>query len=148
MWRHSFGHHAVKAKCLCLQLYGYYKRPGYVSTKRLGNLLSASTKSLGTFTIAIDTVNPTITPINFQNGKWISKQKVLKVKINDDLSGISNYRATINGKWILMEYEYKKGTLTYDFDDEIISDTENNLKIIVTDNVGNNATFEATFYRK
>ena len=47
-----------------------------------------------------------------------------------------------------MEYEYKKGTLTYDFDDEIISDTENNLKIIVTDNVGNNATFEATFYRK
>ncbi len=139
---------ADKQQLFIAKLYGYYKRPGYVSTKRLGNLLSASTKSLGTFTIASDTVNPTITPINFQNGKWISKQKVLKVKIKDDLSGISNYRATINGKWILMEYEYKKGTLTYDFDDEIISDTENNLKIIVTDNVGNNATFEATFYRK
>ncbi len=137
-----------KQQLFIAKLYGYYKKPGYVSTKRLGDYLSASTKSLGTFTIARDSVNPTITSVNFQDGKWISKQQYLKVKIDDELSGISNYRATINGKWILMEYEYKKGTLTYDFSDGIITDTENNLKIIVTDNVGNNATFEATFYRK
>jgi len=47
-----------------------------------------------------------------------------------------------------MEYNYKKDVLTYDFDDEVITDTENNLKVIVTDNVGNNTTFEATFFRK
>lgn len=139
---------ADKQQLFIAKLYGYYKRPGYVSTKRLGDFLSASTKSLGTFTIARDSVNPTIRPVNFQDGKWMSKQNVLKVKIEDELSGISNYRATINGKWILMEYDYKKDILTYDFTDGIITETENNLKIIVTDNVGNNATFEATFYRK
>ncbi|MBO6607303.1 M23 family metallopeptidase [Psychroserpens sp.] len=139
---------ADKQQLYIAKLYGYYKRPGYVNTKRLGDFLSTSTKSLGTFTIAQDSVNPTISPVNFQEGKWMSKQQVLKVNIEDEDSGISNYRATLNGKWILMEYEYKKGTLTYDFSDNIISDTENNLKIIVTDNVGNNATFEATFYRK
>ena len=70
------------------------------------------------------------------------------MKITDDLSGISKYRATVNGKWILMEYDYKTNTLTHDFNDNVVTDTENNLKIIVTDNVGNSSTFEATFYRK
>ncbi len=70
------------------------------------------------------------------------------MKIDDDLSGISKYRATVNGKWILMEYDYKEGLLIHNFDDGIIKDTKNNLKIIVTDNVGNSSTFETTFYKK
>ena len=87
-------------------------------------------------------------PINFDDGKWISSNKTLELSINDDLSGISSYRATINGKFILMEYDYKKDVIKYNFDDNIISETENNLKVIVTDNVGNSTTFEATFFRK
>ena len=137
-----------KNKLFIASLYGYDQKPSYVSTKRIGNLLSARTKSLGTFTLARDAVNPVIKPINFQNEKWISKLKVLKLKVTDDLSGISNYRATINGKWILMEYDYKKNTLTYNFEDGVSSETENNLKLIVTDNVGNSTTFESTFFRK
>ena len=86
--------------------------------------------------------------MNFQNGKWVSKQRYLKLKIDDEHSGVKSYRGTINGKWILMEYDYKKNTLIYDFTDNIISESENNLKVIVTDNVGNSSTFEATFYRK
>ncbi|WP_299228761.1 M23 family metallopeptidase [uncultured Psychroserpens sp.] len=137
-----------KSKLFIAKLYGYYQRPGYIKTTRQGNFLTARTKSLGTFTLATDTINPIIKPLNFQDGKWMSKSKTLKVKIEDDLSGIGNYRATINGKWILMEYDYKKDTLTYDFDDDVISDTENNLKVIVIDNIGNSSTFEATFFRK
>ena len=78
----------------------------------------------------------------------MSNQSFLKVKITDDLSGISSYRATINGKFILMEYNYKNNVLTYNFNDNVNLETENNLKIIVTDNVGNSATFEAKFFRK
>ncbi|NRA93503.1 MAG: M23 family metallopeptidase [Psychroserpens sp.] len=139
---------ADKEKLFIAKLYGYYKRPGYVKTTRQGDFLTARTKSLGTFTLATDTIAPTIKPLNFQDGKWISKANNLKVKIEDDLSGIANYRGTINGKWILMEYDYKKDTLTYDFEDNIISETENNLKVIVIDNLGNSSTFEATFFRK
>jgi len=91
---------------------------------------------------------PTILPINFSDGKWMSKKRYLKLKITDDLSGISNYRATVNGKWILMEYDYKTNMLVHNFNDNVITDTENKLKVIVTDNVGNSSTFEATFYRK
>ena len=98
--------------------------------------------------LAIDTEKPVIKPYNFQDGKWLSKYRYLKLKISDKHSGIKNYRATVNGKWILMEYDYKKGTLVHDFNDKAITDTKNILKIIVTDNVGNSSTFETTFYRK
>ncbi len=47
-----------------------------------------------------------------------------------------------------MEYEYKKNLLTYTFADNKTDDTEFNLKLIVTDNVGNYTKFEATFFRK
>jgi len=72
----------------------------------------------------------------------------LKIKINDKVSGIKNFRATLNKRWILMEYDTKTQLLTYDFEDQTIRETENNLKIIVTDNVGNSSTFESVFYRK
>ena len=135
-------------KIFIAELYGYYKRPNYITTTRKGNILTARSKTLGTFALVMDTISPTITPVNFQDKKWISKYRYLKVKISDDLSGISKYRATVNGKWILMEYDYKTNTLTHDFNDNIIKDTKNDLKIIVTDNVGNSSTFEATFFRK
>ena len=96
----------------------------------------------------MDTVAPTITPLNFADGKWISKNKTLELKIEDVESGVSSYRATLNGKFILTEYDYKKDLLVYDFDDNVVDDTENNLKVIVVDNVGNSTTFEATFFRK
>lgn len=135
-------------KIFIARLYGYYKRPSYVHTKRKGNILSAGSKTLGLYTLVMDTVAPTIEPVNFQNKKWLSKYRYLKVKIDDELSGISKYRATVNGEWILMEYDYKTKMLVHDFNDNIVKDTKNELKIIVTDNVGNSSTFEATFFRK
>jgi hypothetical protein len=137
-----------KNKLFIAELVGYYKKPRYTYTTRKGDSLIGRTNTLGTFTLKTDNDKPKITPVNFNSGKWLSKESHLKVKIVDDLSGISSYRATINGKWILMEYEYKTDMLTYDFDDKVITETENNLKVIVTDNVGNSSTFEATFFRK
>lgn len=122
--------------------------PLYNSSTRNGDKLTAKTRTFGTYVIASDTTPPKIKPVNFSEGKWVSNENFLQVKISDDLSGISSYRATINGKFILMEYDYKKDLLTYNFNDNVILDTENNLKVIVTDNVGNSATFEANFFRK
>ena len=122
--------------------------PSYSSTKQKDNVLYTRTKNLGTYCLARDTAAPTIKPVNFTDGKWMSKYRFLKLKIEDKQSGISNYRATVNGKWILMEYDYKTNMLVHDFKDNVVKETNNNLKVIVTDNVGNSTTFEATFHRK
>lgn len=138
-----------KDKLFIARLVGYYKNYlTYTSTTKKGNILSARSKILGTYVIGVDTEDPEIKPLNFQNGKWLSKYRYLKVKLKDDISGIKNYRATVNGKWILMEYDAKKEILIHDFNDNKITDIKNNLKIIVTDNVGNSSTFETIFFRK
>ena len=125
-----------------------YGKLYYTPTKRKGDTLTARSKYLGTFTLSSDTIGPIIKAQNFKNGSWLSKKGFLKVKILDVNSGVKNYRATINGNWILMEYDPKTNSITHDFSDGIVNTTENNLKVIVTDNVGNSSKFEATFYRK
>ena len=120
----------------------------YTPTKKRGTTLTARTKYLGNYTLGVDDEGPEIKTLNFKNGSWISNYRYLKVKISDAISGIKNYRATVNGQWILMEYDTKTQMLVHDFNDEVVQDTKNNLKIIVTDNVGNSSTFETIFYRK
>lgn len=123
-------------------------RPNYSTTTKDGERFTTKTRTFGTYTLARDTQAPRITPVNFRDGQWISGNKDLKVKISDDLSGINSYRATVNGKFILMEYEYKQNLLTHDFSDGVVTDTENLLRIEVVDNVGNTTIFESTFFRK
>lgn len=139
---------ADKSKLYIARLVGAKKYPSYENTKRKGDILTSSIKNLGTFALARDNVKPTITPLNFKNNQWLSDFRYLKIKISDAQTDISNFRATINDQWILMEYDYKTKTLTYDFNDGVSKETKNNLKVVVSDNVGNSNTFEATFYRK
>ncbi|WP_250432360.1 M23 family metallopeptidase [Hanstruepera flava] len=136
-------------KLFIARLVGYRKQYTiYSPTYRKDNILTTSTKTLGTYALVSDNIAPTIKPINVSEGKWISNYRYLKIQIDDKESGISNYRATINGKWILMEYDYKTKLLQYDFNDKVSTETKNNFKLIVTDNVGNSTTFETMFYRK
>ena len=123
-------------------------RPHHVSTYKRGTTFTARTRNLGTYTLAKDTVAPKISPRNFKEKQWLNDYQYLSIRISDDLSGIDTYSATINGEWILMEYEPKTNTLTYNFDDIILDKKECNLKLTVTDNVGNSTTFTITFFRK
>ena len=121
----------------------------YVSTKKKATTFTARTKSLGTYTLASDNEPPVITPKNFKDKQWLSNYTQLSLKIEDKTSGIKNYRATINGKWILTEYEPKTNTLTYNFSDNVIKKgTKHLLEVTVTDNVGNYTIFTSSFYRK
>lgn len=125
-----------------------YGRPGYSTTYKKGTRFTTSTRNFGRYTIMKDTQAPEVRPLNFYDGQWVSNNESLKIKITDDLSGINSYRATVNGKFILMEYEYKNNTLTHYFSDNVVTNTENDLKLIVTDNVGNVSTYTAKFFRK
>jgi hypothetical protein len=95
-----------------------------------------------------DSTPPSIKPKNFKDKQWVSNFRYLELEITDEETGIDSYRATVNGEFILMEYDYKTNTLIYDFNDDKISNTKNELKVVVTDKVGNTSIFEAEFSRK
>jgi len=123
-------------------------KPSYSSTRRKENKLYTLSKTLGNYGLFSDNQAPKIKPINFKKEQWLSKYKYLKVKISDGLSGIKSYRAEIDGQWVLMEYEPKKGLLTYDFSDKKLTGNKHTLKVIAIDNVNNSNTYIATFFKK
>jgi len=127
---------------------GYNNKPFYITTYKKGTNIIGKTKYFGKFTLSSDNDKPQIKPINTQEGKWMSKSNFLHMKITDKGSGIKKYRGSINGKWVLMEYDSKKNLLSYNFSDKVHVSGENKFKLIVIDNVGNNSIFEMTFFRK
>ena len=125
------------------------KKNSYSSTSKKGNRFYTRTRTFGTYSLFMDNQKPAIVPINFGNNKVFSNTTThLKVKINDAKSGIKSYKGTINGKFAILEYDYKTGMLIYDFNDRIHVNGENKFKLVVLDKVGNTTKFEATFYKK
>lgn len=124
------------------------KSLGYNSTKRKGNAFTTYTKNLGQFKLAKDTIAPRISMSKSVEGKWISGDKTLRLNVSDNLSGIKKIDGYLNGKWILFEWEYKTGVITYNFGDGKSVEGRNELKVVVSDNVGNSAIFETHFFRK
>jgi len=119
----------------------------YNGTIRKDDVFTAKSKTLGQFGLVLDTIAPTIKITKPIEGKWISDQKKIEFVINDASSGIKSYNGYLNGKWILFEYENKTRKITHTFDDEIVAEGANDLKIEVIDNVGNSAIFETHFSR-
>ncbi len=124
------------------------KVASYNYTKNAYDGKKSSTKVLGKYVLKLDTVNPSISPIGFKENDWISNFSNLKIRIQDRESGIRNYNGWINDKWVLFELNTKKGMIVYNFNDKIISEAKNSLRVEVIDNVGNKTEYKTTFYRK
>jgi hypothetical protein len=72
----------------------------------------------------------------------------LKFKVTDNLSGIESFRGTIDGKWVLFEYDLKNNLLSYTFDKERFQFNKNHfLNLEVTDNKGNKKVYTANFHK-
>ena len=123
----------------------YEKKFNYIATKLEGNTFSCRTRTLGQFTLIKDVIAPKISMSKSIENKLITGQKSVSLIISDELSGIKTYNGYLNGKWILFEYESKLKRITHTFVDELLNEGANNLKVVVTDNVGNSSIFETQF---
>lgn len=111
--------------------------------------ITTQTKNLGAFAVAIDTVVPLIKPVFKvvdKNNVDLKNLKTISFKITDNLSEIKSYRATIDGKWVLFEYDYKNDLLFFEFDGSI-KPGSHKLSLKVNDGRNNTAVFECGFVR-
>jgi murein DD-endopeptidase MepM/ murein hydrolase activator NlpD len=123
------------------------KKTYFYNTKKFKNSFSIYTKYLGEYKLIKDSVPPRLKIAKSIDGKWISNQNELEFTVVDDLSGVKSYDGYLNGKWILLEYESKTNKLIHHFADGIVDEGKNDLKVVVTDNVGNSTIFETQFFR-
>ena len=104
----------------------------------------ANTKDIGTFYLSFDTIKPFIQLLNYtaEGSKFTSN--TIRVKISDNLSGISEYNGFIDGHWVNFYYDAKNDMLEYKFD-EYCPSGEHKLILLVTDKKQNQATLEQYF---
>jgi hypothetical protein len=117
----------------------------FISANWTDGYLTAFSRSFGDYFIKVDTVSPEIIPVNIGEGKNISGQQSIQVKIRDRETGIKNYRGTLNGQWILMEYDPKKQLLTYDYDNRLLKG-QNIFILHIEDLLGNEEVYEVGLY--
>ncbi len=123
------------------------KKISYYNTKRFKNSFTIYSKYLGNYKLIKDGEPPKIKSDKHIGGKWITNLNELQFSISDELSGIKSYDGYLNGKWILLEHDSKTKKLIHRFSDGIVAEGKNDIKIVVTDNVGNSTIFETQFFR-
>ena len=87
------------------------------------------TRDFGTYTLLKDSIPPTINPVRISTSQ-------IRMKIDDKLSGIKSFRLTIDGAWVLMNYDYKRKLLWSEKLDPSIP-FNGEMVLSVTDNSGN-----------
>jgi hypothetical protein len=105
----------------------------YEGGKWVNGNMNFTTREFGRFMILRDTVPPSIRFI-YANGQAV------RFKIQDDRSGIATYEATVNGKWLLLNYDAKSDAIQSERQskEDIL---KGDLVLTVTDNAGNKKVF-------
>ena len=135
----------LKEKVLIAYIYGEEEKFSAIGGKWENGFLIAKNKQFGKYTIILDTISPEIIALNIHNKKKIKGYKTIVINTSDDFSGIKSYRATLNNRWILMEYDKKNDRLTYFIDDRI-KKGKNVFKIEVADERGNISNYQAVIF--
>lgn len=101
-------------------------------------------RDLGTYTVAVDTVPPVITPVN--QAQWGRTGKII-FKAKDKETGINTYRGTIDGKYALFGKPNSiSGNLVCELDPKHVEKGGKHVvEMTVTDGCGNRTTEQFDF---
>ena len=112
----------------------------------INGFIKAELKNFDSFYVSIDTISPKIIPLNISNGANLAGNSKIQFKISDNLSGVDSFSALLDGRWVLMEYDSKTGSLWHRFDETIVKG-KHDFQLIVSDKKNNTAMFHAVFYK-
>jgi hypothetical protein len=96
-----------------------------------------------------DTIPPRITPVVFAADMRRKNTMAFRILDNFAISGTADnvtYRGTIDGQWVLFEFDKKRNRLTYAFD-ERVGKGQHTVRITAKDDRGNVGVFEGKFLR-
>jgi hypothetical protein len=107
------------------------------------NWMTATTRSFGDYAVMLDSLAPELRPKNFKDQTSTAGIDTIKFHLEDDLAGIRSCSGTLNGKWVLLEFDPKNNLLYYVKDERFING-QNTIRITAKDNVGNTKELNVT----
>ncbi len=111
--------------------------------------LWGKSRTLGNYCIMLDTVPPSVKIVDFQQDMRRKSQMVFSISDNFRTDGDAkalSFSATVDGEWILMEYDAKTARLFHRFDGNIAAG-QHQLRLEVVDAMGNKRILERSFIR-
>ena len=116
--------------------------------KFVNGWVEGNIRVLGNYALTVDTVAPKIVSLSIKDKKTLTETNKLRFTITDNLSGIETYKGTIDGHWVLFEYDLKNNLISYTFDKERLHLGSNHVLILtVSDYKGNTSTYKANFFK-
>jgi hypothetical protein len=92
-----------------------------------------------------DKTAPTIRP-QFESGQDCRSRNAISFRLADNFSGVSSYAATIDGKWVAIDYARSRATINLK-DEGIGGGVEHTIELTVKDSCGNTASWQGTIVR-
>ena len=117
------------------------KRKGSAGGTYENGWMKTSIRELGTYTVAIDTLSPRVTPLN--KAQW--KTGKVQFKIGDAETGIKDYKVKIDGEFALFGFSSKNAKLWMKHPERLKKGVAHKLELVVTDYCGNETKEEYEF---
>ncbi|MGB0523387.1 MAG: M23 family metallopeptidase [Flammeovirgaceae bacterium] len=109
-------------------------RLSYEGGRWQGNQITVSTRTFGDYVLKEDVEKPIITLERHANNQLV-------FRIQDELAGVDKFRATLNGKFLLLKFDHRKDIVWTERLDKT-KPLKGDFKLVVTDEVGNEAIYE------
>ena len=123
------------------------RKPDNCGGKWKGEKLTTQIRTFGDYCVMIDQTPPTITPVVFDDDMRRKPAMSFRIGDNFDVTDRADelyWRGTIDGAWVLFEYDSKKNRLTHTFDQRTGAG-EHVVRLLVRDDRGNETVWEKKF---
>ena len=107
--------------------------------------LRASIGSFGNYGLFIDTVPPAVEILSFPTDQ--RRSAGFSLRITDDVAAPLRWRGTVDGAWVLLEYDAKRDRLDYTFAHHDVPPGEHLFELTLTDGRGNVTRWRRRFRR-
>lgn len=136
----------ISVKGLCGAKIGGNQKLEYAGGSIEGTYFVIKTRECGEYLITRDTIAPQISVKNPPAKMDYKQRNKILVQLKDDFSGIASYKATIDGRWSLFEYDAKKHLLIGYLEKIPFLETGAHVLILeAEDGAGNNSKIEINF---
>ena len=101
--------------------------------------ITADITVLDCYEVAVDTVAPVLLPEGEE--QWVKKDRIT-LSLDEKETSLKSFKGTLDGKFILFEYNSKNKEFTLDLKKERVLPGVHRLRFVATDRCGNEAVYE------
>ena len=135
---------SLKSKVIVAEVQSYGKLKGRGGEWK-GKFVSAEVPTFGDYTLVYDTVPPSIEKDYVPADMNSYRGGVIQFKVTDNLSKIKSYQGTVDGRWMLFEFDKKNNLLQCDVS-ALAVNKEHQVTLKVVDERNNENNYKFVFY--